>query len=1520
MNRITSSTLAILLVLMTFANAQPAYSKANLESKQPSLALTETSDSSAPTYVPGVVIVEVKQGINLAKDPKGKPSHLYKTNSTYLDADLSPLGVSSVTPLLTAGQTNELQNKGGGTSPLARIYKIRLKPGTDIDNVVAELSANPDVVFAEPDYIAYPADIPNLNHAPTSSRLSPALAVQQLTIDDPLYSQQWGMAKINIEGAWSATYGAPTVTIAVIDSGIDLTHVDLQNNLWTNPGEIAGNGIDDDSNGYIDDVNGWNFVFSSNDVWDDNGHGTLVAGVAAAIGGNGAGIVGVCPECRIMPVKVMQASGAANYSDIAAGVLYAAQKGAKVINLSLGGYANSNTLKNAIDTAVNTYGVAVVAGAGNDNLDTPFYPAAYDNVLAVAGTAEDDTKLDFSNYAAWVDVSAPAVNIRTTALGGDWANGSGTSIASPFAAGLAGLLRTLHPDWSANLIRAQIVHTTDNIESANPAYIGMLGSGRINAQTATTATATPLLNVSSYAIDGVTNGTPAPGSAVSLMVTIQNAWGTVTNATGTLSTSDPYVTVTSASAFYGDIDTYATAINAIPFTFSVSSSAPYAHAIAFSLTINGAGGVNVVLPLTISTENSTVQVGGFITTDMTWTNDRAYEIISNVQINSGATLTIQPGTQVRFGAGKILQVAGTLVADGQPDNPILFTSAASTTYGAWGPINFVATATSAIVDADGNYVSGSIIRNARIEYGTGIGILSALPYISNDTFISNSATYAGQWVGGCDYAVVHYNDPVGGMGAPNSGTFAVRNSTFINNQGAAIATAEINGRRYEATDNLIVDQTGPGIVNCSSTPNGSLIARNRLIRTRGISILRGDVLTIVEYNRVTNSTGPGYTAGFGVDIYSGSPVISHNVFANNGQGQTSCNGRCSVINIFSGGAPTVTSNTFIGNWLDSLIYFKWGGGGTYQNNNWAGNQVNYIFYRSTDSNQDVTATSNYWGTTDTTVIDGLIYDYLDDFNPGQVFYQPLLTAPDSSAPAFLWSAIVTPDPVGIQQATFTLTFSKSMDPSADPIVTFGATSPYADYSVLDNGQWLDDHTWSATYDITSLVPRGTHTISVSSAKDTDGMEIPTDTRFSFAVDYAGFISDTTPPTMPIAAASGDGTLTNLSASWSSSDAESPITQYRYAIGTTPGARDVVAWTYVSSITTSMTRTGLNLTSGQPYYVTVGARNEGGLWSEDGVSNGVTAGVAPPASFNKDTPANGATGISTSPTLSWAASTGATSYEYCYDITNDNACSSWTDNSTSTSKALSGLTSSTTYYWQVRANNTGGTTYSNGSSTAFWSFTTAASLPGTLPGAFDKSAPPNGATAISTSPTLSWAASTDATSYEYCYDTTNDNACSSWTDNGASTSKALSGLAYGTTYYWHVRANNTNGTTYSNGASTTFWSFATVPSTPGAFDKSAPLNGSTFASTSPILIWATSTGATSYEYCFDTTNDNACSSWTDNGLSTSKALSGLSTNTTYYWHVRAINVGGTIYSNGSSTAFWSFTITRVYNLFLPLILR
>jgi hypothetical protein len=259
--------------------------------------------------------------------------------------------------------------------------------------------------------------------------------------------------------------------------------------------------------------------------------------------------------------------------------------------------------------------------------------------------------------------------------------------------------------------------------------------------------------------------------------------------------------------------------------------------------------------------------------------------------------------------------------------------------------------------------------------------------------------------------------------------------------------------------------------------------------------------------------------------------------------------------------------------------------------------------------------------------------------------------------------------------------------------------------------------------------------------------------------------------------------------------------------------------------------------------------------------------------------------------------------------------------------LNGLLPGTVYYWHARAVNTDGTTYSNGSSSAFYSFTTTSSnIP---PGAFGKSTPTNGKTGVLPDPTLYWGASTGATSYDYCYDTTNDNSCSNWVSNGSNTSRKLNGLALNTTYYWHVRAINSYGVTYSNGSSTAFWSLTTAQQVlkthlplilknytpppvqpPGAFNKDYPANGATGVGASPMLYWMGSAGATYYEYCIDTSNDNACALWVNNGNTLSKELSGLSAGTTYYWHVRATNSGGVTYSNGSESAYWNFATIPV----------
>jgi uncharacterized delta-60 repeat protein len=363
----------------------------------------------------------------------------------------------------------------------------------------------------------------------------------------------------------------------------------------------------------------------------------------------------------------------------------------------------------------------------------------------------------------------------------------------------------------------------------------------------------------------------------------------------------------------------------------------------------------------------------------------------------------------------------------------------------------------------------------------------------------------------------------------------------------------------------------------------------------------------------------------------------------------------------------------------------------------------------------------------------------------------------------------------------------------------------------------------------------------------------------------------------------------------------PSGQYGNVWPMTSGA----GWEFWIPVRTSTPLSGSNLTG---YIDNIEAMNEPD-WLYPTVPIYVFAGgtTPAPAAFSKTSPANGATGLSTSLTLSWGTSTNATSYEVCYDTSNDGACTSWVSTGTATSKALSGLAAGTTYYWQVRAVNGSGTTYANGASTAFWSFTTA--VPPAVPAAFGKAAPANGASSVPTSTVLTWGSSTGATRYEYCYDTSNDNACSSsWVSTGTTNSASLSGLASATVYYWQVRAVNTVGTTYADSASTAFWSFTTAApvAPPGAFGRLFPANGAVDQSTSLSLHWGASSGATSYEYCYDTTNDSACSSWVSTGTATSASLSGLTPGATYYWHVRAVNGAGTTYADGYSAIYWPFT--------------
>lgn len=279
--------------------------------------------------------------------------------------------------------------------------------------------------------------------------------------NDPLYQRQWALRSAHVPGAWRATIGGE-VTVAVLDSGIDLSSPDLAPNLWTNPGEIPGNRVDDDQNGFVDDVHGADTVNGDGDPSDGLGHGTEVASLIGARGDNGLGIAGVAWRVRLMPVKVIHDRGWGTTATMIAGLRYALAGGARIVNMSLNGSESTQALDDAIDQA-EAQGVLVVTSAGNDGANrdrVASYPASVASraVITVAGATRAGRLARTSAYGRGsVDIAAPGENVLTTEPGGASARRTGTSYAAAYVSGAAALLAAADPSASAGRLRSALL-------------------------------------------------------------------------------------------------------------------------------------------------------------------------------------------------------------------------------------------------------------------------------------------------------------------------------------------------------------------------------------------------------------------------------------------------------------------------------------------------------------------------------------------------------------------------------------------------------------------------------------------------------------------------------------------------------------------------------------------------------------------------------------------------------------------------------------------------------------------------------------------------------------------------------------------------------------------------------------------------------------------------------------------------------------------------------------------------------
>ncbi|MSR47588.1 MAG: hypothetical protein EXS13_11095 [Planctomycetes bacterium] len=279
--------------------------------------------------------------------------------------------------------------------------------------------------------------------------------------NDPYWAYHWHLQNITADLAWNTVKGDPRVVVAVMDTGLDTNHPDLSGNAWTNSGEIAGNGIDDDSNGYVDDVHGYDFAYLDGDPNDVYGHGTACAGIVAATQDNSIGVTGVAPLCQVAGIKASNDSGYFYDSANVPAFIYCADMGFKVISMSFFADDVTPAERDAVDYCAQ-HDVVLVAAAGNSLSVIPYYPGAYENVIAVAATDSANNPTWFTDYGSWVDVAAPGVGIATTTLGNGYTTGfAGTSASTPHVAGLAGLLFAANPSATARDVRAALEDTAD---------------------------------------------------------------------------------------------------------------------------------------------------------------------------------------------------------------------------------------------------------------------------------------------------------------------------------------------------------------------------------------------------------------------------------------------------------------------------------------------------------------------------------------------------------------------------------------------------------------------------------------------------------------------------------------------------------------------------------------------------------------------------------------------------------------------------------------------------------------------------------------------------------------------------------------------------------------------------------------------------------------------------------------------------------------------------------------------------
>ena len=664
----------------------------------------------AKDYVPGEVLFKLKDG-QQAKVRRAA-GRVQSAGINTLDKVLAEFEVEDMEQLLPRAKTAKTPRRAKAYNgqtiverDLTQLYRLKIpaEKAPQTQQMIEQLKALPEVEYAEPNYKVYLMDA----------------NIAGSFLGNPYVTQQWYLDSYGVKQLWNKPIVNPTrPVIAIIDTGVDLTHPDLAPNLWTNTAEAEGEAnYDNDGNGFVGDVHGWDFINNTPNIRDNNMHGTHVAGIAAAAN-NGIGIIGANPMALIMPVSVMQSDGTGDVATIIKGIDYAVANGATVLNLSLGTYANSNALRQALANAYQS--AVIVAAAGNDfkriNPElTPecmlhkcqygkLFPAAYSFVLGVQATTNTGELAPFSNhdndgptYSSEItsldqegfnyELMAPGTNMLSTIPGGKYRELNGTSMASPLVAGAISALKMVKEYDTQEILWGDLLHS-NNIAGAyniteRPASLDFLQLQFRDRKELEEETE------EDYSNDGRVDA----AETISIYPVIRTTFGEASNIKLHLEMGDEFEDPNTVEILTGEdnkvdfgwhLDAYGKGVSANPLKVKIANNVADNRHIKMKVVATCDESTAVFeKPFTMVVDNI-IKINGYIDYDMTLTADHIYYVDNDMLVAEGATLTIEPGTTVVFHAGRTLSVFGTLVANGTPGKLINFESHIGEAY--WGGI------------------------------------------------------------------------------------------------------------------------------------------------------------------------------------------------------------------------------------------------------------------------------------------------------------------------------------------------------------------------------------------------------------------------------------------------------------------------------------------------------------------------------------------------------------------------------------------------------------------------------------------------------------------------------------------------------------------------------------------------------------------------------------------------------------------------------------------------------------------